>query len=89
MGHFLLAENGLQGYISAVRSSIDHVEAVSERAGAGFEPSPLLEERPLPGLEVDIFVSGSGSFKRTERAVLLPARCCTSCNERSSGFAEP
>ncbi|MHC2466502.1 hypothetical protein ACVIHD_005514 [Bradyrhizobium embrapense] len=36
MGHFLLAENGLQGYISAVRSAIDRVEAVSERAGAGF-----------------------------------------------------
>ncbi|MGL3212240.1 hypothetical protein [Bradyrhizobium sp. BR 1433] len=28
----------MQGYISAVRSSIDDVEAVSERAGDGFEP---------------------------------------------------
>src|SRR5262249_19279556 len=45
------------------------VGAVSERAGAGFEPTPHLEERPLPGLEVEIFVSGSGQFKRTERAV--------------------
>jgi len=36
MGQFLLAERGLRGYISAVRAAIDHVEAVSERAGDGF-----------------------------------------------------